>query len=84
MKKNGDFFWLAGITTAFVVFVLFNNRKIFDDKKQPKVDFIQYSNRLVEFFEKEKLPNAFEKFQAYLDMGIVPSEAFDMIVGSLL
>ena len=83
MKKNSENIIVTFISTALLVSFILLKRKSFNDQDQPKADFIQYGNRLIEFFEKEKISAANEKFNCYLDMGINPSEAFDMTVGNI-
>lgn len=83
MKKNSENIIVAFIATGLLVSFILSKRKSFNDRDQPKADFIQYGNRLIEFFEKEKISAANEKFNCYLDMGINPSEAFNMTVGNI-
>ena len=83
MKKNTENLIVTSIATALLVCFILSKRKIFNDQDQPKADFIQYGNRLIEFFEKETISEANEKFNCYLDMGINPSEAFNMTVGKI-
>lgn len=81
MKKNGDgFFFLAAASVAILSFILINH-KGFDDKKQPKADFIQYGNRFIEFFESEDMQQVQQMFNDYLDMGIKAEDAFEMTIG---
>ena len=80
MKKNSENIIVTLIATSLLVSFILSKRKSFNDQDQPKADFIQYGNRLIEFFEKEKISAANEKFNCYLDMGINPSEAFNMTV----
>ena len=83
MKKNSENIIVTLIATSLLVSFILSKRKSFNDQDQPKADFIQYGNRLIEFFEKEKISAANEKFNCYLDMGINPSEAFNMTVGNI-
>lgn len=83
MKKNRENVIVTFIATALLLSFILSKRKTFNDEDQPKADFIQYGNRLVEFFEKEKISAANEKFNCYLDMGINPSKAFNMTVGNI-
>lgn len=83
MKKNSENIIVTLIATALLVSFILSKRKSFNDQDQPKADFVQYGNRLIEFFEKEKISAANEKFNCYLDMGINPSEAFNMTVGNI-
>lgn len=83
MKKNSENIIATLITAGLLVSFILSKRKSFNDQDQPKADFIQYGNRLIEFFEKEKISAANEKFNCYLDMGINPSEAFNMTVGNV-
>jgi putative flippase GtrA len=83
MKKNSENIIVTFIATALLVSFILSKRKTFNDQDQPKADFIQYGNRLIEFFEKEKISAANQKFNCYLDMGINPSEAFNMTVGNI-
>lgn len=83
MKKNSENIIVTLIATGLLVSFILSKRKSFNDQDQPKADFIQYGNRLIEFFEKEKISAANEKFNCYLDMGINPSEAFNMTVGNI-
>jgi hypothetical protein len=83
MKKNTENLIVTSIATALLACFILSKRKSFNDQDQPKADFIQYGNRLIEFFEKETISAANEKFNCYLDMGINPSEAFNMTVGKI-
>lgn len=83
MKKNTENLIATSIATVLLVCFILSKRKSFNDQDQPKADFIQYGNRLIEFFEKETISAANEKFNCYLDMGINPSEAFNMTVGKI-
>jgi hypothetical protein len=44
-----------------------------------QADKVQYSNRLIEFYDSENIEEIYKKYQEYVDFGISAKDAFIML-----
>jgi hypothetical protein len=72
---------LAGLT---IVLVIARNISIKSVKKMTHKDptIGQYLNRLVEFFDSEKIDQAQDEFLNMIDFGVMPQDAFGILTFS--
>ena len=82
MKKSGDFLLYSALAigTCILISIL---RKSFDPRSIQDADSIQLGNRLIEFFEKDQMEEIYQRYYQYVDMGLTPNDAFELLVGGL-
>lgn len=80
MKKIGETTIIAAfvILAAYTTYRLIRNKNFLEVNSEP--DLIQVSNRLVEFFDKDNIEEAYRQYSLYIDMGIKPINAFEMTI----
>lgn len=78
MKKNGETLLLMSIA-SILIYVVYKTNKSRDSFKE-EADYYQMSNRFIEFFDKETIQEAYNKYAGYVDMGISPQSAFEMTI----
>jgi len=80
-NKIGDNF-LAALYIGVIGYIAFcaikSKRSVFS-VGTADADDIQYSNRLIEFFEKDSIIDAYNQYTKYIDMGISAKDAYLML-----
>ena len=75
--KNGKPI-LIGALIGIALYEAQNARK-FKEQIKDNTTMTQYRNRLSEFFEQDKIDQAFKEMANYIGFGLSPSTAFEMM-----
>lgn len=70
---------LSIVLLGYVVLSVIKNKSFPTTNNNVDADHIQYSNRLIEFFEKDNIADVYNQYNKYVDMGISAKNAFLML-----
>jgi hypothetical protein len=78
MELTPERLLVLGSVIAGIIFTINRGRKIV----QPEPTLQQWVNRLIEYFDKDHVPVAFQRFSYLVQSGIEPEHAFEITIRS--